>query len=84
MGGIDGPCGVGGVACVMRETLTRQRVTARIGGLDQKALRDLTVSSEFSRMRLSSRTLGRSTQVRCGRRSGVGAKNVADETLEFD
>ena len=42
--GIDGPCDVGGVACVMRETLTRQQVTARSGGLDQKALRDLIVS----------------------------------------
>jgi hypothetical protein len=73
------------VSHVSRERPLRDSGLRRVAGDSTRKLCGTSPSaSEFSCMQLSSRTLGRSTQVRCGRRRAVGTQNVAKETLEFD
>ena len=63
-----------GVSLVSCERLLRDSGLRCVAGDSTRKLCGTSLSaSEFSCMRLSSRTLGRSTQVRCGRRSDVGA-----------
>ena len=74
-----------GVSLVSCERLLRDSGLRCVAGDSIRKLCGTSPSaSKISCKQLSSRTLGRSIQVLCGRRSAVGAWNVADETLEFD